>query len=658
MRVDFDRRAQSIVYDVGRMFTAFCALAAFAEITTGTWSARLDTAAGPLNFQLDIERGASGPTAVVVNGVERIDVPLTIDDANVVFEFPHYAAKLTARFDATGKTLVGEWSKRAGPDTQRTLPFHAVWTPKYSREAVVTAPDRLPDVSGRWRVTFAKDPDPAVAIFTGGPATRGAVDGTFLTSTGDYRYLAGTYDENLRIGCFDGAHAFLFVADLKADGSLAGTFTSGSTWTDTWTAVRDDAAQLPNEFERVQWDASYTPGSLAFEDVDGQHVSLGDARFEDRPLVLQITGSWCPNCHDETELLAELDRTYRAKGLAIAALCFELTGERRTDAEAAKRMLARHRADYPALLVGRSDKNLAREALPALSRVFAFPTTVFLHRDGRVRAVHTGFSGPATGAAHVKLRAEFLRLIEELLAEKSEPKTEMRDHVLREMWRNEVERTFTTFTRGEKDALSFQTLEMTRFDGPTRMDPVAEGAMTFTNTTLRLGERAWIYDELAHVMLDANNCGSRMTPAARSPFPVVAGVGYAEFALILAGLSSGDPIRRRESAYYAALQIVTDRMTPPEYGGGQIPAGTETNLTPLLNDADPRVRATASWAAGVTGLSAGVEALTKNLEHGHAAVRRESARALGMLDAKAAAKKLALLAEHDIDPLVRAAAQR
>ena len=69
------------------------------------------------------------------------------------------------------------------------------------------------------------------------------------------------------------------------------------------------------------------------------------------------------------------------------------------------------------LVAGLSDKNLASGAFPLLDRVRSYPTTIFMHADGRVRAVHQGYAGPATGEANRKLRERFRHLIEELLAE-------------------------------------------------------------------------------------------------------------------------------------------------------------------------------------------------------------------------------------------------
>lgn len=629
-----------------------------AELALGTWSARLDSPLGPLPFEFAIADRDGHLVATIVNGAERIDAPLTATDTRIEIAFPHYAAAIVAVRSPDGRALEGEWTKRAGPEKVQRLPFHARLGARPPANDEATALERVARFVGRWRVRFERDSEPAVAVFEAGRGSADALMGTFLTATGDYRYLAGHCEEQLVLTTFDGAHAFRFAAELQPDGSLAGTFCSGETWKDSWTAVRDEAAKLEREFERTRWDDSFAWNELVYPNLAGERVSLGDPRYDGRVRLLQVTGSWCPNCHDETALLAELDREFRSQGLSITALCFELTGEREKDTEAARSLLERHGAAYEALLVGRSDKNLARDALPALDRVFAFPTTIFVGRDGKVRAVHAGFLGPATGQAGVDLRTEFRRRITELIAEPTVTDEALREAVTHELWRDELENSFTSLERDPAGAWRFTTREIMRFGAPMRPEPLASGDVGFFGTTVVLGPKTWSYDRSAHVLLDPDDCGRRLTPAARSPFPVVDGVGHHEFAEILAGLSSGKPIRRRESAYYLALQITTDRLTPPEYGGGVLPSGVESNLLPLLDDADARVRATACWGAGFTGLAVAVSALEKNLEHGFAPVRREAARALAAIDVKAARERLARMARHDVDPLVRAASVR
>ena len=87
------------------------------------------------------------------------------------------------------------------------------------------------------------------------------------------------------------------------------------------------------------------------------------------------------------------------------------------DAEQVRRFRERWKLEYPLFVGGLSDKAAASKAFPLLDKVRAYPTTLFVRRDGSVLAVHQGYSGPATGPAHEKLRMEFERSIERLLTE-------------------------------------------------------------------------------------------------------------------------------------------------------------------------------------------------------------------------------------------------
>jgi len=374
----------------------------------GAWRAALATPGGALEFGLDFAPAATGAQAFLVNGGERIEVPIVRYDGRVLaLELPHYDSRLTA--ELVDRRLVGQWEKRRGPEQRARLAFTAERAP----EAVAARPvARAPRFGGRWAVDFASDDAPAVAEFVELPMAS-QVTGTFLTTTGDYRYLAGARGDELVLSCFDGAHAFLFKARLAADGTLAGDFWSGDWHHETWTAKRDDAAALPDPFEAVRWDGKTRLQDLAFPDLDGKSTPLAD--LAGHATLVVVFGSWCPNCHDEARVLAELDAKYRARGLAIIGLAFELTGERARDAEQVRIFAQKYGLTYPLLLAGTADKEEATQALRMLDRVRAFPTTIFVGADGTPKAVHSGFAGPATGDEHLKLVREFEQRIEALL---------------------------------------------------------------------------------------------------------------------------------------------------------------------------------------------------------------------------------------------------
>ena len=205
----------------------------------GTWRAWLDSPGGELPFGLEIAGESGALTAVLINGPERIDVPsVAFRDGELTISIEHYDSVIRATLDDAGQRLNGGWSKTAGPDGKRSaLAFHATRgaAPRFA------AAGEPQDVAGRWAVNFESDELPAVAILDAG--SDGAVWGTFLTATGDYRYLAGHADDGrLRLSAFDGAHAFLFDARLQPDGTLAGDFWSRDTWHESWTARRDEQA--------------------------------------------------------------------------------------------------------------------------------------------------------------------------------------------------------------------------------------------------------------------------------------------------------------------------------------------------------------------------------------------------------------------------------
>ncbi|MGI9516704.1 MAG: TlpA family protein disulfide reductase [Pirellulaceae bacterium] len=347
----------------------------------------------------------------LINGEERIEMPdISYKDTRLELHAFHYASKVVVWWDPVTDTLSGEWTKRRGKDNDAVVPVIG------SRPTEQPWEDPSKFV-GRWSVHFADSEDPAVGVFEKAEGSN-QVLGTFLTTTGDYRYLAGgVRDGRLQLSCFDGAHAFLFRADVGSDGSLTGTFKSGNWYETQWTARLDAEATLPDAFTQTVWTDKVALSELRFPDLDGNVVALDDERFAGKCRIIEVFGSWCPNCHDAGVYLSELHEKYGDRGLSITGLAFELTGDFETDVAQVRRFADRNDTAYPMLIAGTSDKGEATEQLQVLDRVRSYPTMIFLDAGGHVKAIYTGFSGPATGEAHRKLREQFEAIIEELLDE-------------------------------------------------------------------------------------------------------------------------------------------------------------------------------------------------------------------------------------------------
>ena len=385
----------------------------------GSWRAWLDSPGGALPFGVELVQQNGELRSWIVNGSERIAVPKThFVQGELVFEMTHYDAEIRAVPSGDGRKLDGTWKKTAGKDKVSQLAFHATYgeTPRFEPQAGASDVKDA-SVDGRWAVQFASDEQSSVGIFE---SMGGEIVGTFMNTTGDYRYLAGSFEAGrLRLSCFDGAHAFLFDAQLNPDGTLAGDFWSRDTWHETWTARRDADADLPSAWDLTEWQDGAQLGAFGFPDLDGKTRRLSDPEFAGKARLIEVFGSWCPNCRDATHYMVELDQRYREQGLAVLGLAFELTGDFERDTAQVRSYATQHSIEYPLLVAGLSNKAEASKAFPALDRVHAYPTMIFVDAQDNVRGIYTGFNGPATGAAHTALKRQFEELIETMLREAS-----------------------------------------------------------------------------------------------------------------------------------------------------------------------------------------------------------------------------------------------
>jgi peroxiredoxin len=243
--------------------------------------------------------------------------------------------------------------------------------------------------------------------------------GTFLNPNGDHRFLAGHVRGNsFHLSTFDGAHAFIFSGEIGEAGDIQNAdFWSATSWHQNWSAVRNEDIELPDAFQRTFLNPGYETFEFEFPDPDGVTVSLADDKYDGKVVVVTIAGTWCPNCNDEARMMAPLHKEYRDQGLEVVALMFEHFEEHDIAAEQVRRFREKFDIQYDTLIAGISDKTAASDVLPALNAVLAYPTTVFLDRGGRVRQIHTGFSGPGTGEHYEQLQQDFRHLITTLLAE-------------------------------------------------------------------------------------------------------------------------------------------------------------------------------------------------------------------------------------------------
>lgn len=385
------------------------------EPTIGHYRAVLELPGGEAPFGLDIERDADRVTLVLVNGIERTRVhEVHVENGELHATFPGFENTLRARIERD--RLVGEITFIKARGEKQVIPFRAEHGVSY-RFFPEPSSDNA-DISGRWAVTFTSDDGestPAVGLFE---QTHDRVTGTVMTPTGDHRFLEGqVHGDEVRLSTFAGGLVYLYHLKVTNDGRLEGDYWQGLAWHEKVTAQRDEDATLDGKGRRTEVKSQDEPLRFTFRDQDGHEISLSDERFRDKVVLVTIGGTWCPNCHDEARFLVPFYEEYRDKGFEIVALMFERHGDFEKAAAAVRNYRDDLGINFPTLVAGVAEADDVNNKLPMLSGIYGYPTAILLDREHKVRDIHTGFSGPATGRHYEEYVAEFTAKVEALLAE-------------------------------------------------------------------------------------------------------------------------------------------------------------------------------------------------------------------------------------------------
>lgn len=381
---------------------------------SGIWRVEVPTVAGKLPFRLELSTNEATWEAWAINGDERLalDTPFFQGDSlHIPMEI--FDAEIVVRINKD--QMNGILKRKTGSLALRSAPLQGIKGDFPLFSPVNSTP---PAMAGTYDVVF-RSPNggsyPAVGVFKQNGSD---VQGTFLTTTGDYRYLAGNMvGDSLFLSCFDGNHVFLFKAKVGSQKLSGGIFCAGFSYTETWEATLNPQAALPDPTTLTHLKPGFTSLSFAFKNTKGETVSLTDARYQGKVVLVQIMGSWCPNCMDESRFLAPYYEKNKHRGVEVIGLAYEKSTDPSFVYPKLDRMKERFGISYEVLVAGTNDKAVAAASLPALQQVVSFPTLIMIDKKGTVREIHTGFSGPGTGVYYEKFKSDFTRLMDQLLAE-------------------------------------------------------------------------------------------------------------------------------------------------------------------------------------------------------------------------------------------------
>ena len=380
-----------------------------ATALAGRWDATVVVNGVEVPFLFEIAGDQTTIRGSFFNGDRRITSTAgKVENGVLSLSFDQYAAKLEAT-EQDG-ALAGEYRR----GTRAPYPFKA----RRAAEAATVAID-APSIDGTW-IVGAKSTKGESAWRFIVKQTGAQVTATILRVDGDTGTLSGSYrDGRFVLSHFSGARPLLLEVTPGTDGTL----TLRQNAKTELVAVRADTARA-REIGEPTDPALHTsvkdpsePFRFSFPDLAGKVVSNEDAQFRGKVVLVNISGSWCPNCHDEAPFLAALHRKYRSSGLEVVTLSFE-EADQLSNPTRLRAFIGQYGIGYTVLLAGVPDD--AEAKVPQAVNLNAFPTTFILGRDGRVRAVHTGFPSPGSGAFYTKAERDVTEQIERLLAERAE----------------------------------------------------------------------------------------------------------------------------------------------------------------------------------------------------------------------------------------------
>jgi len=387
------------------------------ELQSGIWRGELAVSGdrkAPFLFEVE-KHGADSVTIVLLNGVERVELPgVTFHSDTLIVPIVAYDAVI--RGFVTNDRIEGKFIKNYIEDDPG-VSFTAVYGVEERFEPATQPASRR--IDGKWDVLFLSeegDTTRNVGIFK---TDDEIVTGSILTNSGDLRFLEGAYtDQGVQLSAFSGLSPYFIDLAFTEDSLFEGTFhtTQGITRV---SGRKNDAAALADAYSLAGLKEGYETLSFTLPDLQGNRVSLSDERYRGKVVIVSILGSWCPNCLDEMAFLAPWYDANKDRGIEIIGISFERKDDEAYAKKTISQLKERYNTGYPILFGGAVSKEYVTEVLPELDNFSSYPTTIFIDKQGKVRKIHTGFNGPATGLFYKEFIEELNALVDSLLAEQS-----------------------------------------------------------------------------------------------------------------------------------------------------------------------------------------------------------------------------------------------
>jgi len=371
------------------------------------------------DVSIDFQLRLSGNDSIeLINGNEKIDLQFSGKNGDSLkYNFPVFDAGIVF-IKRIGNNLDPEIIGYYFTNYRHiNIPFSG----SSPDDVFINPSEPIPVINGQWRIVFS--PNTKDSSFGLGEFESNINDyeenfsGTILTSSGDFRYLHGNknYDDTIRLYTFDGAHVYAFIMTKQPDGSLKGTQYSGTWAHEDFVCTRQPGFQLPDAYSLVKMQLGKNTFDFVLLEENGWPLSLNSKEYAHKPMLIQVMGSWCPNCMYESRYIISQYPDWHNKGLEVLGLCFEKYDDSATAYRRIAKMSNDLKMPYFATLAGKASVKEVFKLLPEMEGDVSFPTLIALDKNHHVKWIHTGFSGPATGMAYLQWKEEMEKEVAELV---------------------------------------------------------------------------------------------------------------------------------------------------------------------------------------------------------------------------------------------------
>jgi thiol-disulfide isomerase/thioredoxin len=390
----------------------------------GRWSATLTQGNVAIPFRLDISGAGDHVVGTLYNGQDiETTTSARIENGVVELNFEHYLTSIAATVkdgELDGKITAQRRSPiNITPGQFRATASDSISAFHATRYVAPTSAQvaNVPSIDGVWEIphTSPKGEKAWRLIVSQNGAD---IETTILRVDGDTGALTGSWQDGKFIAShFDGARPGLILLTPQKDGTLeVGVKTELGD--ETLTAYRPQVARakgLPEPANYLTHTSVRNPDEVfkySFRDVNGKVVSNDDQRFKGKVVLAIVTGTWCPNCHDEAQYLVKLYEQYHAKGVEIVALDFE-EADQAASLTRVNAFIKQYKIPYTYLIAGTPDEMW--DKVPQAVNLNTWPATLFIGRDGKVKATYSGFASAASGVYYKELKDDFTSIIDHLL---------------------------------------------------------------------------------------------------------------------------------------------------------------------------------------------------------------------------------------------------